>query len=85
MDFMRKAGSWIKGAAGKVFGVAKRGSDWVKGVYDKATKIPVIGNFIRTAGDAVKNMRIPDTPITVGQALGAADKIINVGNKLTNG
>ena len=84
MDFIRRVGSSIQGAAQKGFAFAKKGADAVKNIYNKATHIPVIGNAIRSAGEAVKKMPLPYTGQTVGSALGKADAAITAGNNYFN-
>lgn len=83
-DFIRSVGSWVKDKAQKAFGFAKKVSDGVKTVWNKATSIPVIGNVIRGVGEAVKQVRIPGTPVSIGQALNVADKVIDTGDRVLN-
>jgi hypothetical protein len=92
-DFLRKAGSWAKsklgtvgsaviGGARKTFGFAKKASDAIKGVYHKATSIPIIGNMIREGIDAIGNTTIDGVPI--GTAVKVLDSAIQRGNSMLN-
>lgn len=84
MDFMRRAGSWIKDKAQRGFGFAKKGADAVKNLYNKATSIPLIGSAIRGGVEAIKKMPIPYTNVPIGTALSAADKVITTGDRILN-
>ena len=84
MDFMRRAGSWIKDSAQRGFSFVKKGADAVKDIYRKATNIPMIGSVIRSGVEAIKKMPIPYTNVPIGAALSAADKVITTGDRILN-
>ena len=75
----------VKHGAGRVFGVGAKIADAVKGAYEKAQHIPVIGNMIKEGVEQVKKVQIPRTGLSIGQALEGADKIAHTGNRILNG
>ena len=90
-DFVKRGAENLWSAAktvasrtGKNFAFAKKAMDFVKDGYDKVTKIPVIGNVVKQVGDAVMNLPIPYTPISLKTGLQAAEQGVNIGNQIFN-
>lgn len=82
---IRHAAGVVKNGASHVFGGARKVADFVRNAYDKVTHIPVIGNLVKKGAEALGNVKIPYTPISIGTAVKGAEKIVRGGDKLLNG
>jgi hypothetical protein len=82
---IRHAAGVVKQGAASAFGGARKVADFIRGAYDKVTRIPVIGNIVKTGVEALGNVKIPYTPISIGTAVQGAEKIVRGGDKLLNG
>lgn len=74
----------VKHGAGRVFGAGAKIADTVKDLYHKAENIPVIGQAIKEGANQLKNVQIPRTGLSIGQALSGADKIVHTGDRILN-
>lgn len=82
---VRHVAGVVKNGAASAFGGARKVADFLRGAYDKVTRIPVIGNLVKTGVEALGNVKIPYTPISIGTAVKGAEKIVRGGDKLLNG
>ena len=82
---VKKTAGAIRETGGKIFENAKKVMDTVKDGYERITKIPVIGNVVKSIVDTGLNLPVPFTGgISVGTGLKTAENVIKTGNKIFN-
>jgi hypothetical protein len=86
LDFLRGVGKNIYQGAQKMFGIAKKGSDYIKGMWAKAKAIPIIGDLLGAGEEVVGEIPIPNTAglLKVKHVVKGTDMAINYGDKVLN-
>lgn len=86
LDFLRGVGKNLHQGAQNFFGIAKKGSDYVKGMWAKARAMPIIGDVLQQGADVVGDIPIPKTGglLKVKHVVKGSDMAINYGDKILN-